>query len=295
VGEFSSGAIRVGGVVFGVESNDESGDKSEDGTQPSLIGGSEGESIISGEADESGGETELGGEVQNGDQDDGGVDELVFEGSLDTFEAVEFVGEIGGENGHAETGYEGKGADHDGVVDGSGVEIEGSGSGGDDKGGTGGFGERSEEIRSHTGDVSNIISDVIGDGGGVIRGVFSHVFFNLSDKVGSDIGAFGKDTTSDSSEKGHGGSSESVSGDSVIEGGQVFEIFNIPIVIDGDQNHEVQDSGGGQGESQNTSGSVSNLEPGAHGGLAFVCTSIVGKYSDSHSDESSNDGGKSSQ
>jgi hypothetical protein len=61
VGEFLSGSIRVGGIVFSVKSNNESGDKSETGTQPSLVGFSERESIISCKSDKSAGETDLGG------------------------------------------------------------------------------------------------------------------------------------------------------------------------------------------------------------------------------------------
>jgi len=63
-------------------------------------------------------------------------------------------------------------------------------------------------------------------------------------------------------------------------------MFNIPVVIDGDQDNQVQDSGGGQGESQNTSGSVGDLESGAHGGLTFVGTSVIGEDGNSHTDES---------
>jgi hypothetical protein len=72
-------------------------------------------------------------------------------------------------------------------------------------------------------------------------------------------------------------------------------VLNIPVIIDGDQNNQVQDSGSGQGESQNTSGSEGDLESGAHGSLAFIGTSIVREDSDSHSDESRNDRGEGSQ
>jgi len=72
-------------------------------------------------------------------------------------------------------------------------------------------------------------------------------------------------------------------------------VSEVPVVVDSDEDNEVQDTDGGQSESKDTSGSVGNLESSAHGSLAFISASVVGKYSDSHSDESCDEGSEGSQ
>ena len=61
-----------------------------------------------------------------------------------------------------------------------GVPAAGHADGGsEDEGGAGSFGERSEEIGTHTGHISNVVSDVVGDGGGVARVILGDAVDNL--------------------------------------------------------------------------------------------------------------------
>ena len=45
-------------------------------------------------------------------------------------------------------------------------------------------GERLEEIGNHAGDVADVVTDVVGDGGGVARVVLRDVRLHLADEIG---------------------------------------------------------------------------------------------------------------
>jgi hypothetical protein len=113
------------------------------------------------------GEGQFSGKVKSGDQEDGGEDQLFFKDFLDSVE-VFTGGEVGGDNGDQQTGEDGESGNHNRIIDGLGVELERFRGRGNDEGGTSSFSERSEQVRSHTGDIPDIISDVISNGSGVI-------------------------------------------------------------------------------------------------------------------------------
>jgi hypothetical protein len=74
-------------------------------------------------------------------------------------------------------------------------------SGRDDEGGAGGLSKRTEKIGSHTGNISDVITDVIGNGTWVSDIIFFKILDGLTDEIGTDISSFGVDTSTDSSEK----------------------------------------------------------------------------------------------
>ena len=89
--------------------------------------------------------------------------------------------------------------------------------GGDDKSGAGGLSEGAEKISAHTGDVTNVVTDVVSNGAWVLGGVFWDGSLNLAGKISTDISSLGVDATTDSSEESDGGASETVARDELEE------------------------------------------------------------------------------
>ena len=80
-----------------------------------------------------------------------------------------------------------------------GNEFEGSG--GHNEGGAGGLSERTEKIGSHTGNISDVITDVIGNGTWVGNIIFLKILEGLTDEIGTNISSFSVDTSTDSTEE----------------------------------------------------------------------------------------------
>mmetsp|Transcript_6763 Transcript_6763/g.22192 ORF Transcript_6763/g.22192 Transcript_6763/m.22192 type:complete len:577 (+) Transcript_6763:629-2359(+) len=71
-----------------------------------------------------------------------------------------------------------------------------------------GANEGFEKIGTHTGDITDVVTDVVGNRGGVARVIFRNVRLNLTDEVSADVGSLGVDTTSHTREESDGGSTE---------------------------------------------------------------------------------------
>ena len=54
-----------------------------------------------------------------------------------------------------------------------------------------------EEVGGHTGAVADVVTDVVGDGGGVARVVLGDVVLDLADQVGAHVGGLGEDAAAD--------------------------------------------------------------------------------------------------
>ena len=59
-----------------------------------------------------------------------------------------------------------------------------------------------EQVGGHAGAVADVVTDVVGNHGGVARVVFRDAGFDLADQVGANVGAFGKDAAAESGEDG---------------------------------------------------------------------------------------------
>ncbi len=70
-----------------------------------------------------------------------------------------------------------------------------------------------EQVGAHTGDVADVITDVIGDNSGVSRVIFRDTGFDFTDKVGTDVSRFGINTAADTTEESHSGSTEGETSD----------------------------------------------------------------------------------
>lgn len=81
-----------------------------------------------------------------------------------------------------------------------------------------------KDIRSHSGAVSHVVSDVVGDGSGIAGVIFFEFGFDFAHEVGSDVGSFGVDAASQTGKHANQGSTEGEAGETV-DGGAEAEIF----------------------------------------------------------------------
>ena len=97
--------------------------------------------------------------------------------------------------------------------------------GGTDDGADVGF----EEVSAHTGDVTDVVTDVIGDGSGVTRIVFGDTGFDFADEVGADVSSFCVDTAAAPCEECDGGSTEAKAREDFEETVHILGKFSLKI------------------------------------------------------------------
>lgn len=181
--------------------------------------------------------------------------------------------------------------------------------GGNDECGAGGLSEGSEQIGTHTSDISDVITDVVSDGSWVRWVVFLEILEGLSDKISTDISGLGVDTTSDSSEESDGGTSETVSGDELEEAfGELLclvvlsGLIKVAVInaLDGavvvaesenpDEHLENQEGESDQAETEDLSASEGSEETGVDVVAALEGGSSVGVDCNSHANVACQDG-----
>ena len=217
-GEVTGGGVVLGGVVLSDQSNDETGPETKDNAGVALPSG--GGVVHAGEVDIT---TVLGEEVDGGDDHDshkdGGDEELDLELGLDVV-VLDVGKELAGERSDdANSGH------NEGEVDGLRGSNHSSGSGRYDESGAGGLSEGSEKIGAHTGDVTNVVTDVVSDSAWVLGGVLGEGSINLTGEISADISSLGVDTATDSAEESDSGATETVSGD------ELEEVLNLDLAI----------------------------------------------------------------
>jgi hypothetical protein len=342
--DFLDGLIVVGGIVFSEDTNDETNDQTRDGADEGVGdiefiisdgGGAfrgEDDVLVSLEISTSLGSDiatdvniQEGGNVQGEDKEDGGDDELISESLFNLFVFID-LHDVGTEDRASQTSKDGKSTQHEGIekvgisvisaisgnsslsisaqVKGGEISLAG-GSSKDDQRSAGSFSERTEKIRSHTSDITDVVTDVISDGGGVLGGIFREILFDFTDEISTDISSLSVDTTTDSSEKSHSRTTETVTSNGFVE----FINGNITIKgissivggsqqdssVDHDDGDEDEEGEGGKGETHNATSLVSNSESFRQRVLSSESGSVVGIDGDSHTNETTDDRGDSTE
>jgi len=187
-------------------------------------------------------------------------------------------------------------SDQEGIVEGRWLVVESGRRWTNNKSGTSGFSERTEEIWTHTGNITNIVTDVVSNSGWIVGGVFREVALNFSDEISTDISSCSEDTTTNSSEESDSWTTKTVSCNAFIHVGVVSVVtVNVEVGVDGDQDGEHQETKTGESESHNASSSVSNWETSRHLLGSFESGSVVGENGNTHTDETSEHGGEASE
>jgi len=81
----------------------------------------------------------------------------------------------------------------------------------------GGLSKRAEKISAHTGDVTNVVTDVVSNGAWVLGGVFGNGSLDFTGEISTNISSLGVDTTTDSAEESNSGATETVARDELKE------------------------------------------------------------------------------
>jgi len=299
LGEVLDGAVMVGSVVLSGGSNDHTGPESHhDATVKFPVGGVVDDSS---EAHVHGVGEHVHGRDDGNSHEDGGDNELVEELGINFL--LESSAELA-EEGHENT----DGGDNDGEVDGIGSVDHREAGGGDDESGASRFSERSEQISSHSSDITDIVTDVISNSSGVSGRIFLKSVSDFTGKISTDISGFGVDTTTDSSEESDGGATETVSRDVLEEDSDLsldgFTSYSGVLgVFCGDdgwlvgEDEDLEDDKGESNESESedlstSEGSIESSEFVLSG--AEVGSLDIADGGDLHSDETASHGGDGS-
>ena len=111
-----------------------------------------------------------------------------------------------------------------------------------------------KEIRSHSGNVTDVVTDIIRDDCGISRVVLRNVVFYLTDEVSAYVRGLRIDTAADTGEKSNGGGSETVTEE------------DVSIARDQINHTDTQKTESDHGESHDSSAVVSDSESFGHTG-----------------------------
>mmetsp|Transcript_68411 Transcript_68411/g.147627 ORF Transcript_68411/g.147627 Transcript_68411/m.147627 type:complete len:684 (-) Transcript_68411:348-2399(-) len=257
VGELDDGLVFLGGVVLGSESDHKSTDSASNDTDEGVVRGGLDDAVHT-VNDKGIGKHVAAKEVHGGDHKHSGHDDLETKGELDLVlggHGVDVGGQKRGHKAHDNT----DGRDSDRVAHGAPSGIaEFVGLGSDDKGSAGRLGERSEKIGTHTGNITDVVSHIVGNGGGVTGVVLGNSVNDFTNKIGTNISSFGVDSTTHSAEHSDGRSSETISRNA--------SHHNVPVLLveasveQHEGNVENEDAKSGKGESHNRTGAESSIK-----------------------------------
>jgi len=293
--DLAGGGVGVRGEVLSDETDEATSPETGAHTAPGHDGGTRKRKARDGGDVEVAAEGPGGNEVHGDGDEQGGDGKLPLQDGLDIL-FLSHGGDVGGKEGshkaHDDTSGGNEERVHELKEGGVGELITESHSGGNDNQGSArGLTERAEEIGSHTGDVTNIVTDVVSDGGGVARIVFGEAVDNLTSEISTDIGGLGVDTTTDATEHSNGRTTETETSDDLEEG--------LGIGFDGElQADELNEDV--KAEEGETAKGVTHDATSAEGGVEGVSPLIdthsrdggtsVGVHSDLHANVASEDG-----
>mmetsp|Transcript_30170 Transcript_30170/g.59215 ORF Transcript_30170/g.59215 Transcript_30170/m.59215 type:complete len:497 (-) Transcript_30170:79-1569(-) len=284
------GVVRVGGVVLGDVPDDETRPETHAHCDAGVKPGHSVELSIKGKGVR---EHELGKHDDGGGLEDGGDDKDSLEGLLDIGKVLHGVDVLHQKHGD-QTDNDTRGGEHQrehqpGPGGGKGIRQPLGGTG-NNQSGAGGLGKGAEKIGAHTGDVSDVITDVVGNAGGVSRVVLVDVEVELAGKIGTHICGLGVDPSTHTGEQGNGGTAETIPGNGLEHMSVVTPEANPRHLVDLDEDPEdgqtdrhkakAHDGTGIQGNIEGRSKIVPSLISGPH-----IC-----KHGNAHANESANTG-----
>ena len=204
------------------------------------------------------------GVVDGGNHQDGRGDELDLQSLFDLvlgLDGLDVCGNEGADQANKDTNRgNAHGEDH-GVP-----STRNTDAAADDESSAGTFRKGSKQVTAHTGDVSHVVTDVIGNGGRVARIVLWDAVHDLSNEIGTHIGGLGVDSSTDATKHGNHGTSQTVSRDGL---GQVDPLVGARVVQSEDQQGDVehQQTHGAEGESHDGTRAKGRVEAGRPAGL----------------------------
>mmetsp|Transcript_9564 Transcript_9564/g.14819 ORF Transcript_9564/g.14819 Transcript_9564/m.14819 type:complete len:368 (-) Transcript_9564:423-1526(-) len=262
----------MGSVVFCDQSNDESTNGSHYNTKPGFP-------WVQSECNSSHGRVERkfsrkindSSKIDRRDSQEGGADELHLEYLFDLVFCADWHN-VGSQE-RAEEAYKDSNSgddkwEHHGIPITAWVCRINSDTGSKNKGSTSCFCETSKKIRSHTGDITYIVSNIVSNGSRITRIVFWDSVNNFSNQIRTNISRFGVDSTSNTTKHGNTRASKTVSGDTFV---QIHPVTWGRVVHSECKHGEVEheNSKTAQSETHDSSSTESNVE--AWGPSSLLC------------------------
>lgn len=309
VSNLLDGLVVVGGHVISDLTDEETRPETEEDAPHGLPVGGSLEAVGHLSVDEGGdladSDAELLGQALPGEEDDEDSGEDSGQVELDGQVALDMAllshlhsGNGGGEEGGDEGGEDTTSRDEQREHHVHPLLVEVIRHRGDDQSSAGGLSEGSEQIGTHSSDITDVITDVIGNDSGVAGIILRNTGLDLSDEISTDIGSLGVDTTTDTSEQGNGRTSKTVTSQSLEENLRDVSVIRVPgeanSSVDPDGDVEDEQTNGGQAETHDGTGAESSVESISPGDLAHGGGTSVRVDGDGHTNVSAKDGSASS-
>ena len=302
------GVVVVGGHVVSDLTDEETRPKTEEDAPHGLPVGGSLQAVGHLSVDEGGhltdGDAEVLGQALPGEEndehggEDGGQVQLDGEVALDVSLLSHLhSGNGGGEEGGEEGGENTSSGDEQREHHVHPLLVEVLRDRGNDQSSAGRLSEGSEQIGTHSSDITDVITDVIGNDGRVTRIILRNTGLDLSDEISTDISSLSVDTTTHTTEQGNGGTSKSITGQSLEENLRDVGVVGVPgesaSSVDPDGEVENQETNGGQAETHDGTGAESSVESISPGDLAHGGSTSVGVDGNGHTNVTADNGSAS--
>mmetsp|Transcript_15694 Transcript_15694/g.39782 ORF Transcript_15694/g.39782 Transcript_15694/m.39782 type:complete len:631 (-) Transcript_15694:526-2418(-) len=250
VGNILHGLVAVGRVVLGDEADEQSSPEPGDDAVEDVVVLRDFRGIVGEQPGELSREQRGGEEVHAGRHQHGGEHQLELQGRLNLADLRRGLN-VGGDERGDERDEDANGGDaqrehHRGPH----VLLAEGGEGGNHERGARAFGEASEEVGTHAGNVADVVADVVRDGCGVARVILGDVLLHLADEVGTHVGSLGVDSAAHTPEQRDGRAAEAVSRNRLEQSRPVLLVVRSE-AEDGDVENE--EAAGGENESHDGS------------------------------------------
>ena len=139
------------------------------------------------------------------------------------------------------------------------------------------------QVSAHTGNVADVIANVIRDGRGVTRVIFRNTGFDFTDEVGADVSSLGVDAAADTGEQRHEGSAHAVHDHDVGKHGGIGDLANVAQADKPER--DVQNAEADDREAHDRAGREGNVQAVVQALVRGVGRAGIGGGSNLHADQ----------
>ena len=139
------------------------------------------------------------------------------------------------------------------------------------------------QVSAHTGNVADVIADVVRDGRGVTRVIFRNTGFDFTDEVGADVSSLGVDTAADTGKQRHEGSAHAVHDHDVGKHGGIGDLANVAQADKPER--DVQNAEADDREAHDRAGREGNVQAVVQALMRGIGRAGIGGSGDLHADQ----------
>ena len=139
------------------------------------------------------------------------------------------------------------------------------------------------QVSAHTGNVADVIANVVRDGRGVTRVVFRNTGFDFTDEVGADVSSLGVDTAADTGKQRHERSAHAIHDHDVGKHGGIGDLADVAQADKPERN--VQNAEADDREAHDRAGREGNVQAVVQALVCGVGRAGIGGSGDLHTDQ----------